>query len=280
MIKSQQICILQGAGLSFPVACLLYVISGQWLSFALVVFGAAAGIAAGYLGKRIQGSKGAPGIRILKRCENVETPAWLAKIAMFLVHPRTSLRFASLLGVGTFFFVLAWYVGYFLLPEGIFHAGAEAHMVRGSLHTASANVHQEWLKLFRANLLPVLFIILGSLVIKINGIPFGYLVALYNLTFYGLFVGTNSFAIPYAHRMAPTFEILRRSGPYEMAALLLLAAATGSWPLFQIKRIFRTNPERVVPAPCITWKEAVGLGLGIALLMGANWIEASMVMHL
>jgi hypothetical protein len=151
-------------------------------------------------------------------------------------------------------------------------------MARGALDSASGAVVEEWLKILRANLIPVLIILLGSLLIRINGIPFGYLVAGYNLVLYGLFVGTNSFAIPYAERMAPSFAILGRSGPYEMTALILLAAAAASWPFFDVKQLFRTVPERVVPAPRLRWTEAVAVFFGVGLMMAANWMEASMIM--
>jgi hypothetical protein len=116
--------------------------------------------------------------------------------------------------------------------------------------------------------------------IKVNGYSFGTIVALFNLVGYGLFIGTHSFAIPYPERLAPTVQILSRSGPYEMAALVLLAASSYGWSFFAIKKIFRTNPERVEQGPRLSWQDAVGVVLGISILMTANWVEASMIMSL
>jgi hypothetical protein len=116
--------------------------------------------------------------------------------------------------------------------------------------------------------------------IRVNGLSFGYIVALFNLVGYGLFVGTNSFAIPYPARLAPSFGILTRSGPCEMLALVLLATSSYYWPFFEIKKIFRTNPERLEHDPRFSWKDAVGVVIGISILMAANWMEAGMIMSL
>ena len=153
-------------------------------------------------------------------------------------------------------------------------------MTRSQLTTTSASVFEEWTRIFTANLIPALLILLGSLLIRVNGISFGYIVALFNLVGYGLFVGTNSFAIPYPERLAPSFGIRSRSGPYEMLALVLLATSSCYWPFFEIKKIFRTNPERIERGPRFSWKDAAGVVIGISILMAANWIEASMIMSL
>jgi hypothetical protein len=105
----------------------------------------------------------------------------------------------------------------------------------------------------------------------------GYVVPLFNMAGYGLFIGTNSFAIPYPERLAPTLEILGRAGPYEMAALALVAAATATWSLFEVRSIFQTSFQRVEGAPGVRRSHVVALGLGVALLAAAAWVEASMI---
>ena len=198
----------------------------------------------------------------------------------YLVHPNPIVRFGSLMVVGTLLFVFTWCIGYYLLPEGVFHSGADAHMARSQLTTQSASIFEEWTKIFKANLLVVLIILLGSLLIKVNGLSFGYFAFFFNVTGYGFFVGTNSFAIPYAERMTPSFDILSRSGPYEMTALAILAAATCFWPLFQIKRIFITGPERIDAAIRFCRKDTIGVALGLVVLGASNWIEATMAMSI
>jgi hypothetical protein len=65
-----------------------------------------------------------------------------------------------------------------------------------------------------------------------------------------------------------------------MAALVLLATGSYGWSFFVIKKIFRTNPERVEHGPRFSWQGAVGVLLCIGLLMTANWVEASMILSL
>lgn len=277
MGKSKRIYVIRGAGLSFPVAALLFVLTWNGWFFLLIPAGAAAGFLVGLAltkrspapGAAIEPQVGKAGLHPLRRT--------LDLLANVLLNENLVVRFAGLLAVGCALFILAWVVGYAMLPEGALRAGAEAHMRRGALGGASQSVAEEWVKILRANLVPVLIIVLGSLLIRINRIPFGYLVVFYNLALYGLFVGTNSFAIPYAQRMAPSLAILGRSGPYEMAALTLLAAASASWSFFEVKRLFRTVPERVTPAPRFRLPEVVALVLGLGLMMAANWAEAAMI---
>lgn len=277
MKKSNSIVVrtTQGAGLSFPVACLLYVLSGQLLSFALIPVGAAIGFAAGLV---LTQRPATDSMTEKPRSESRWTTfvrKSLAPLSKALLHENVVIRFISLLVLGSALLILAWIIGYYLLPEGLFRSGAEAHMARAALDTASRSVFEEWTKIFQANLVPVLIIILGSLLIRVYGIPFGYIVVLYNLALYGLYIGTNSFAIPYPERMAPSFAILQRSGPYEMIALMLLAAATCSWAFFEIKS--NSNPGRAIPPPRFKVREVITLLLGISLLLAANYVEAYMI---
>lgn len=266
---------IQGAGLASPISALFFVFTWNWLFFLLIPIGAVAGFVAGSLltgrSSTVVVQRTAGNRRL--RC----TVHRVALIARLLRHDSVIIRFVSLLAIGCALFVLAWLVGYTLLPEGALHAGAQAHMARGALTSPSQAVWDEWLKILRANLIPILIIILGSMLIKINGFSLGYLVALYNTTLYGLFVGTNSFAIPYAERMAPSLGILRRSGPYEMTALILLAAAAFPWAFLEVKRLFRTTPQLVIPAPRFRLADVVALAAGVGLMMAANWLEASMI---
>jgi hypothetical protein len=275
MSNQIKISTVRGVGLAFVLACLFFLFSGNPSSFLLVLLGAGIGFVIGL---------------ILERDSKLEAKihAYIARIGAappqrsrlmnYLAHQSLIIRFVNLMAIGTVLFVFARCIGYYVLPEGIFLAGADAHMIRNNLSGQSASVLEEWIRIFKANIVPVLFILLGSLLIRVNGFSFGYLAVLFNLIGYGLFVGSNSFAIPYPARMAPSFEILSRSGPYEMIALGMVAAATYFWPFFEIKKIFLSSPERVVGGARFSWKDVLGIGLGLVILMAANWMEALMVM--
>jgi hypothetical protein len=275
MTNPIKIAVVRGMGLAFPIACLWYVFSGDPSVFSLVLVGAVLGFTVGVVLKRFPGLK-TKSPAVLKEIEPRSTRQ--TGLMKYLAHENPIIRFASLVAVGILLFLPAWYIGYYLLPEGIFRGGAEAHMARSQLATSSASVFEEWTRIFTANLIPVLIILLGGLLIRVNGLTFGYLIALFNLVGYGLFVGTNSFAIPYPERLAPSLEILSRSGPYEMLALVLLATSSCFWPFFEIKRIFYTSVERVEHGPRFSRKDAIGFGIGLFILIAANWLEAVMIM--
>lgn len=277
MTRSIQVSTVRGAGLAFPLACLWYVFSGKLSVFWLVPVGAGVGFLVGLILSKY------PGLKRSSRSSTGHVASGSVKqtaFAAFLTHPDLIVRFLSLLVFGTLLFLLAWLVGYYLLPEGIFLSATAAQMARSQLETTSTGILEEWIRILRANLIPVLLILLGSLLIRVNKISVGYVVTLFNLVGYGIFVGTNSFAIPYPERLAPTLQILSRSGPYELAALVLLAASSYRWAYFEIKRIFITNPERVASGPRFAWQDAARVAIGISILLVANWIEASMIMSL
>lgn len=270
-----KIATIRGAGLAFPLACLWYVYSGNLSVFSLILLGGVTGSLIGLILKQRSEMHPASVVTV-EQIHSVSNRKWIWM--SYLAHSNFIVRFGNLMVVCTLLFLLAWCIGYYLLPQGAFRSGADAHMVRAQLTAPSTSVFEEWTKIVRANLLVAVIILMGSLLVRVNGFSFGYFIVFFNVIGYGLFVGTNSFAIPYPERMAPSLEILSRSGPYEMMALALLAAATYGWPLFQIKRIFLTGPERVETTQRFSWKDAIGIALGLGLLMAANWIEASMAM--
>jgi hypothetical protein len=275
MSNETKIATIRGAGIAFAVASVWYAVTGNVSVFSLVLFGGGLGFLVGILpGKH-------PALQSVSSAAVSQSGTARARGTEWMKifsHPNPVLRFGALMTLGVLLFLLAWYVGYLLLPEGLFRGGAQAHMARAQLTEQSVSVFEEWTKIYRANLVPAFIIILGSLLLRVNGISFGYLVALTNLMRYGLYIGTNSFAIPYPERMAPSFEILGRGGPYEMIALVMLASATWFWSVFEVRQLFRTNPERIRQRGPFSWTDAVGVGLGLVILAAANWIEALMVM--
>lgn len=276
MQNTIKIATIRGAGLSFPIASILFIFSGQFYVFALVPAGALVGLGMGIFLARNPNVDHK--LHTAMRPESTKTtrPHWFTK---YLFHPNLLIRLISLIVFGAGLLLVTWSIGYYLLPEGIFRGGAETQMVRESLNTPSASVLEEWTKLFKANLLPALLILVGSLLMRVNRVSLGYLTALFNIAGYGLFIGTNSFAIPMPFRMAPSLAIFERSGPFEMLALIVLAAASFGWSFFEIRHLFHTNPERVIPAPKITTLEIAAFLLGIGILAAANWREAVMVMR-
>jgi hypothetical protein len=275
MQNTIKIATFRGAGLSFPIACVLFFFLGQPYVFALVPAGALVGLAIGAFLARNPDIEHKLQTAIRPERTNIPRLNWVTK---YLFHANLFIRLISLVVFGAGLLFMAWCIGYYLLPEGIFRGGAETQMVREALNTSSASTFEEWTSLFKANMLPVFIILVGSLMIRVNQVSLGYLTVLFNITGYGLFIGTNSFFIPMPFRMAPSLAILERSGPYEMLGLIVLAVASFGWSFFEIKQLFRTNPERVIPRSKIKTVEIAAFLLGIGILAAANWKEASMVM--
>ena len=273
MRQATKIAMVRGAGLAFPIAALLFVFTWQIHFFALLPLGALAGFGLeAFLHRRPSASAG-----IRATWTRLASASGARQIGKFLFHHNLWVRFAGLTLLSAALLLLAWCAGYYLLPEGFLRGGAQAHMERAALSGSSPTVLAEWLKIFRANLLPVVIILAGSALIRVNSVSMGYLVVFVNVIGYGLFLGSNSFAIAMPERMAPSLAVFARSGPYEMLALILLAAAAYRWARFEIRRIFQTIPEAVAPRPAVTAVEVLAVALGLFVLGAANLREAVMV---
>lgn len=123
-----KIAIIRSAGLSFPIACVRYLFSGKLSAFALVLFGAGFGFMVGLIMQRNPelGAKIRAGIS--RSSSQPDRPVLLLK---YLAHPKLIIRFVGLV-VSTLLFLLAWCIGYFCLPEGVFRASADVQMARSA----------------------------------------------------------------------------------------------------------------------------------------------------
>jgi|LSQX01.3.fsa_nt_gb hypothetical protein len=194
----------------------------------------------------------------------------------YLTSPNLHIRFIAFFLLASVLFIGVWVASYYAFPEGMLRGQ------RGLGSLASEDSHSligEGMRIFTLNLIPVGLILIFNRLMKINSIPLGYIVPLVNLIGYAVFLGTNSFMRPLAEPMAPSFKVLTRSGPYEMAALLLLAVSTHSIAIFEIRKLFITNPEKVTPAPRLRLNKEqwIGVIIGLALLLGSAFREAYMI---
>ena len=197
-----------------------------------------------------------------------------------LCNKRLYVRFLSLLGLGVVLFTLVWTLSYFFLPEGVLRGRTGSAILAGD--EAASSFLAEWLRIVALNLMAGSLIVLANRIYRYKGFPLGYIIPLAWLTIYAVFLGTNSFSIPLPERMAPTLAVLGRSGLYEIAAFTLVAAATYSINLYDVKRFIPPTYEPVTPKPkfSLTLDQWVGLGLGIVVLLTANAREAYMIMTL
>ena len=195
-----------------------------------------------------------------------------------LCHKVWHIRFLSLLGLGAALFALAWTLGYYLLPEGFLRGRSGAAVLAGE--EAAPSFTLEFLRIAAINLMMVM-VVYANRILMIRGYPLGYLLPLIWSVNYALTLGTNSFTIPLPEPMAPSFAVLGRSGPYEIAAYILAATATYGISANRFKRLIPPDSEPIEPKPAfaenVSW---VGLALAITLLIAANAYEAHMIVSL
>jgi hypothetical protein len=193
-----------------------------------------------------------------------------------LHHDRLMVRALGAAAVGYLLLYISWGVGYLLLPEGALRG-----KLSGGMPMLTAGVASLAVQLLAYNLLlPGLLVVLLSRM-QVGRFSLGYNVPFLNAVLYGLWLGSNSFAVPMPERLAPTLALfVQRSGPYEMLAFLLAAAALARSARvrqlgFWTGRVVAVPPEeRRALGP----GEYLALALAIVTLAAANLVEAWMWM--
>jgi hypothetical protein len=246
---------LQGGGLSFLLAAVLFLLTGSLAYFALIPLGALAGFGLGSV-LTGRGHTAGPSSRDGLQTAQKRLPAdWPLVV-----------RVAGLLAAGAVLLLLGWYLGY-ALPEGA---------LRGP--TAGDLLPTERASSLLGALLPILIwnLALAAGVALLNLLlapyAFGCLLPLFWCFYYGLLLGNNSLGLALPGRMAPSLAIFERSGPYEMIALLLIAAASIVHLRPERGQFFRSLPRLLSPT---AWAAA---GLGVLLLVFANAREVAMIL--
>lgn len=251
-----------GAGLSFALAGFLIFATGSWLSLLLVPAGAGVGLAVGALLNRYPAAhKSALSARqaVVHGLDVVLRP---------LADERLPVRFVLLMLLATVLFLASWSVAYAFLPEGFLANGSEVRMMGNE--EVAATFWAELGFVVARNLPWVAGIALINLLF---GYPYACLIPVTWAVYYGLILGTNSFAMPLAAPLAPSPAVLERAGPYEMTAFLFAAAAT--YPLARISLPWREGAA----GKQVSWRAIVlGLLLSGAGVLLAAWREVTMMM--
>jgi hypothetical protein len=200
-------------------------------------------------------------------------------VKRLLRHETWYVRSLSLLGLAIALFVLAWTLSYYLLPEGVLRGRSGSALLTGD--EAAPSFALEFLPIIAINLAMMGAVIFANRLLRVHGYPLGYLPPVIWSMSYAVTLGTNSFSIPLPEPMAPSFQVLGRSGPYEIAAYVLAATATYGVSANRFRRLVPPDSEPIKPTPefakNVDW---VGLGLGVALLIAANAYEAYMIVSL
>lgn len=197
----------------------------------------------------------------------------LGRISGYVNHDNVLVRLVASWVVFTTLFVAAWYVGYYLLPDGILRGAAGV----GARTPHLGDVRAEFLSILGFNLLFTL-VLVGANTFRSVETPLGHLVLLVTFVQGGLVWGSNSLVIQ-AGRLEPSLAVaLGRSGLYELTAFVAIAVATRGVMLWYQESGPRWREEfervRSVRDWHISPGEAVVLLAGLVLLAGANYVEA------
>jgi len=198
-------------------------------------------------------------------------------IKRYLLHDRLLVRFIALWVLVGVFFLGAWTLSYFFLPEGVLRGRTGAQILAGD-DLAGGSVWLEWLRIFAINLgVMVSLMIAPNLLRGENGYPLGYTIVGVIAVIYAITLGTNSFSIPMESRIAPTFAVFGRSGVYEVTAYALATAATTSIAKFRLKGKWPQQTIEKMEAPkdrTIILERTAGVLLAVAILIAACGWEA------
>lgn len=197
----------------------------------------------------------------------------MTHLSQFLQHERLPVRTGAALSIGYVLLYIGWAVGYYLLPEFALQG-----WLSGSARMEPEGFLSLALQLFGYNLALPGLLTLGLSRIQAGGYNLGYNVPFANTVLYGLWLGTNSFAVPMPERMAPTLSLFwSRSGAYEMAAFTLLAAALARSAWLAQRSIWGGPTVRIPAAERrLRPAEYAIIGLAFLLLAGSSATEAWM----
>ena len=159
----------------------------------------------------------------------------------WLQSDKLSRRIVSGLTLGLACMYLSWVIGYFLLPEGVLRGKTGAGIISESL--------SESLSVFQLALIwnmVVAFIVMPLVgLLAIGRLSLTYVLAVGNFTLYGIFLGTNSFSNPRPAPLAPNLDVFTGTGPWEIGAYMLVAAAVANRYRFRQKNWMGGGTTRI-----------------------------------
>jgi hypothetical protein len=191
---------------------------------------------------------------------------------------NTLIRFGSMWVVGVVILLSAWSFSFKALPEAVARGGSGAFYVP----VKADNEALTFLRIFLWNLcVGCIPIIVGNLV-RLKGVPLGYLLAFYHWGIYGILLGTNSFVIPGPGRFLPSLVTLfYGSGIYEISSYTLVSSATFNlYTLHDESRgICAPSGKHKVSFLRLSKIEWASIVLAILVLAVSNYYEAINVFH-
>jgi len=196
-------------------------------------------------------------------------------VKQMLTSENVFVRAISLWTLCFTFLIVTWFVAYYFLPYGV---------LKGVFPSAYLPLGNSFLSAFFAIFLFNLVVGCGFTVaanlISAKHFPIGYLYPLVQVSLFGIFLGTNSFAVSQGGRLFLGARLITGSGLYEISAYVFVAAATARLTLWNqtgwlggsLERIKKTQEIKLARS------ELFVLAFGVVLLLAAAVIEAGGIM--
>lgn len=175
--------------------------------------------------------------------------------------------------------LVAWVLSFRTLPEGIARGSSGAYYVP----VKAPNTMETFVRIFLWNLcLGCIPVAIGNIV-RVKGVPLGYLLALYHWGVYGVLLGTNSFVIPGPGRFIPSLiTLFYGSGLYEISSYTLISSAT-----FNLHDRFENSNGIKARSGKRKWNimdlsktEIIVIAFAIVMLAISNYYEAWNIFHI
>jgi len=196
----------------------------------------------------------------------------MSTVKKMLTHRNVVVRAISLWILCFMFLIVAWLVAYYFLPyevlKGVFPS---AYLPLGSSFLSA------FFAIFLFNLVVGCGFTVAANLISAKSIPLGYLYPSVQVILFGIFLGTNSFAISQGSRLFPSLTLVTGAGFYELTAYILVAVATAKLTLWNQTGLLGGSLERIKKRQEIELarSELFVLIFGISLLLAGAVIEAA-----
>ena len=189
------------------------------------------------------------------------------------------IRLGSMWTVGFAILFLTWVLSFRSLPEGVMRGSSSAYYVPVKAQDTTMTFVRIFLWNVCVGCIPVA---IGSLV-RVKGIPLGYLLTFYHWGTYGVLLGTNSFVIPGAGKFIPSLTTLfYGSGIYEITAYTLISSATFALynRIGNSSRTLDSARKQETFALKLSKTELATILFAILILAVANYYEAWSIFHI
>lgn len=199
----------------------------------------------------------------------------MSTVKKMLTHANVFVRAISLWILCFAFLIVAWFIAFYFLPyellKGVFPS---AYLPLGN------NFLSAFFAIFLFNLVIGCGFTVAANLISAKSIPLGYLYPLVQVSLFGIFLGTNSFAISQGGRLFPSLTLVTGAGFYELTAYIFVAAAIAKLTLWNQTGLLGGSLERIKKMQEIelSRSELFVLVFGVLLLLVAAVVEAGGIM--